>query len=279
MFALRGALTLCVLAGCDTVFGLSRDDHEADARTGLDAAAGCPAIGVPLAFSSNLQVQETGCSEYTGSTRARAAAWCSGVVREGPPGMLAPVGGLEGTATDHFDVPHLSADGSRLYVRHWNNGTLTSAIVELRRSTGPFGVAHELVIQPALDTSARFGTPYYDGTNMMMFVEDVSSLYEIVFDDSGSILSSAPYGPADLGVDAIALAPNLSADGLRLVFGGAGPSEPSGVYIAERARADDRFGAAHRVTGVPYAIDPWLDAGCAHLYLSLQGTVYSLDRQ
>ncbi|MBA3464527.1 MAG: hypothetical protein H0T46_31640 [Deltaproteobacteria bacterium] len=284
MHALRGVVALYYLAGCDAVFGLQRNDGASDASADdASAVPACPAVGTDLVFSTSLRLERTGCSELTGSTAGHVAALCNGQIHSGPElALMLPQEVLKGTMTDHFDVPRMAPDGDTLYVRHWTNATVHSRILEFAATaSNVWSATHDVWEANRLDTSARFGTPAPVGIagNHRMFVRNFSTLAEIEFDVAGTGSMVASYTAQDLGVDTVTLAPNLTADGLRIIFGGVGTQTPSGVYIAERETVVERFGPAKLISGVPYVFDPWLDPRCTRLYLSLQNTVYSLERQ
>ncbi|CAN5906713.1 hypothetical protein BH11MYX3_BH11MYX3_12650 [soil metagenome] len=276
---------LVVLAlgpGCDRVFGL-HGSQDGDAATGeageagtRDAGISCPARGGTPTFSTSLRFVASACSELSGSAIARSVANCTGGVSEGPEtGPLTPVAGLESMGDVHYDAARMVPEGDLLFVREWDVTTLLSRILILRRRTGnTFAMDGEVMITGVpLDTSARFGVPSR-GPIRRMFVRNLSKLFEVSIDGTGVATPLKSYNDTDLGVDTIDLAPGLSPDGLRLVFGGR-LDTTSGIYYADRASTSDSFGPARKIPGAAYAYDPWLADGCAELVFSVGSSLYA----
>ena len=282
---MRPLVTMAVLlgAGCDQVFGLTRSSAAIDASTSdeglVDAGTACPALGGTPTFSMTLHLRATGCAEYNASTTGRAVANCTGVVSEGPAaGPLIPVVGLESMQGLMHDASRMVPEGDLLFVREWNTQTVFSRILVERRLPGDtFAFERENTVSGmTLDTSARFGVPTR-GPVRRMLLRNRQALVELAIDALGAASVMTTYTENDLGVDNVALVPNLSADGLQMVFGGSGTPGGSGVYYADRASLGDRFGAARRVGSVPYSYDPWLGEACSELAFSVGTSVYAVD--
>ncbi len=280
------AVLVLLAGGCDRVFGLTGSTAAFDARVDVgdgmvDAGptATCPALGSTPVFSMTLHLRAADCSEYSASNTGRAVANCIGVVSEGPAtGPLIPVVGLESQLGVMHDASRMVPEGDVLFVRQWNTSTLFSRILIERRQPGDtFAYDGEVIVSGmTLDTSARFGVPTR-GPVRRMFLRNRQALVELTVDAQGAASVVTAYTENDFAVDTIALVPNLSADGLQVVFGGTRTPGGSSVYYADRATIGDRFGTARRIGSVPYSYDAWIGDRCLELALTIGNSAYAVD--
>ncbi len=284
---MRWVVASVLLAGCTQVFGLAPTEQQpvTDAAffdAPADAPFACPPIGETPQFSRVLNQTVQSCSEYSTTTNGRGAAVCTEPVNqiaEGPfDGLLTPVAGLEQTAELHLDFVRYAPEGDELFVRSWNQSTVIGRIRAFRRVDDSFVAAYDVVLPgQTTDSFVRFGTPSR-GPRRRMMVRNRTDVYqEIELDATGASELIGNYVAADLGLTSITPSPpNLTPDGLRMVFSG-GVSKAQGVQYSDRASLADRF---RPVTGldIPTSPTPFLTADCARVYFSQIGYVFWVQR-
>jgi hypothetical protein len=105
-----------------------------------------------------------------------------------------------------------------------------------------------------------------------------AALHEIVGHEGSGWQSVLPGYTTELGIQ-VATPPNLSADGLRMVFRAyESTGNTFAVFYADRESIDARFGMAQPVAGVPDVSDPFMSDDCARIYFSGLGSLLYVDQ-
>ncbi|MBA3397711.1 MAG: hypothetical protein H0T89_34120 [Deltaproteobacteria bacterium] len=277
-----------LLGGCTQVFGLAPTEQQpvTDAAffdAPADAPFACPPIGETPQFSRVLNQIVQSCGEYSATTEGRAVALCTepaNQLAEGPlDGLLIPIAGLEQTAELHVDFARYAPEGDELFVRSWTQSTTIGRIRVYRRQAEGFVYTHDVALPgQTTDSFVRFGTPSRGPRRRMMVRNNAFAYQEIEFDAAGTAVLIASYVAADLGVTSITQSPpNLTPDGLRLVFAGS-TTNASGVLYSDRASLADRFQPGRLLPGIPINPTPFLTHDCARIYVSAIGYVFWVQR-
>jgi hypothetical protein len=250
----------------------------------------CPAIGIAPAFSPDFhQFAVQPCSDYTLSATAnRGMASCP--TRVGPEVAIgevdAPVSAIVTPPVNDFvniQNPRLVPEGDVAYIYENNfdaNGSNTFGVYRpvddtTWRYDGDLGV-------PFTPTyGLEIGVPSAGPVRHLMVVDGTTfpeGLYEIVGHQGSGWQSVLPGYTTELGVR-VATAPNLSADGLRMVFRAIeSTGNTFAVFYADRESLDARFGMAQRLEGVPDVADPFMSDDCARIYFSGLGSLLYVDQ-
>jgi hypothetical protein len=278
---------LLALCACDQVFGLTAT-RPVDATffdAPLDAAPTCN--GTPQ-FSPLLhQAVFQACLYYTTSeARDLAAAACGqgsyddydGAVDQ----VLSPATFMGGPRPGGPELPRLTPEGDELWGRFQVGPS--SAVFSIFTHSGEhqWSYSRDLPItNPAMDDSV--GTPtrkvagvrhfiYWDHTNFQL----VEYLYD---GTTASLLRS--YTPGELASSFVQF-PQLSPDGLRLIFTGSLQTDPSNTVVTlytQRATIADVFPPAVVLNTAPVTFDPFLTADCGRLYTSGLGSIFYAQQQ
>jgi hypothetical protein len=275
-------MTVVVLAGgCNRVFGIEPTAAvQFDAP--LDAPFQCPPIGVQPRFSPVLQQAVTrSCLFYT-TTRDRtlAAASCEASALDDlpetglPDGTLAPASLTGAPAASTFGEVRLTPEGDELWVRRLTPAGATISVYR-RVTDTDWTFVRDLSITTAADDRISAPSERIAGSRRLLMHAFASFALREFSDDGTTTTLERAYTMSDLGVT-YALFPNLTADGLRLVFAGEPETGSTGVatMYADRPGVNDRFGKAVALTAGPVAHDPFLTADCGRLYTWGLGSVF-----
>ncbi len=276
-------IIVLALCACTQVFGLDEthgvvpsDAQYFDAPA--DAPFACPPTGETPQFSRLLHQIPQSCRHYTASgPLGRATALCReplAQVAEGPSeGPLSPVAGLADVGAQRFDLVRLVPEGDEMYVRHWDTGTVVGRIRRFRREADDtFTAATDVTLQGATtDSFVQFGAPSRGPRRRMMLRNGTGALQEVEISETGVAQPIAVYTEAELGVDLLISLPNLTPDGLHLVF--SGQREEQHTYYSDRATLADRFSPGRRLANVPAANDTFLTEDCSRVYFSALGSI------
>lgn len=275
------------LAGCNAVFGVHKTG-PADAQLFdaiPDAPYACPPPGTTPSFSVYFRqvVPKGSCVGYTLSRTADLAfATCS--KPSGDASMFQPSQGAVDSATlvdatlvptASLGQPKLAPDGDELWATTFD--TNGASLAGYSRSGTTWTHAFDVFrFVGQLDA----GTPMRAGTTRRVLFHSGNAIHELdqVAPGSWTEINVGVYTLAYLQVDAIMSAPNVTPDGLRMVFGArVGVLQPRlGVFYADRATLADPFGPAVRIDAVPdQAGTPFLTEDCSRLYFSgLRSVLY-----
>jgi hypothetical protein len=263
------AVVVVVVAACNQTWGL-------DATKTVDARpSGCR---TSLAFESSPHTvtrQEVRYYQFD-AARSLAIALSSSIVegKVDAPELVPAV--LEPEPSMTIASVRLAADGDQLFVQ-LNTGT-TSTLERYDRDgdrwkdAGPVAIAMKQLDQISAPTRRpQRRMLHYTGTGIP------TSLLELAEDEAGAwSMVGQPYLMSSFGVSAV-LDPNLTADGLGIVFRGVGVSGENGLYYAQRASFDERFGTSTRVSsliGNGTSQFPHLEPDCSRLYFYAQPGVH-----
>jgi hypothetical protein len=287
-------LAVTLLTGCNRIFGIAETGQQPppdaiDAAyfdAPIDAPFACPPTGETPLFSRSLnQIVQT-CVEYTATTTGRAVGYCYGATQqlaEGPvDGELTPIAGFEQSGETHIDMARYAPEGDELFVRIWLDSSTVGRFVVYRPSGGAFVADHDITLPASepIDSFARFGAPSLGPTRRMMIRNNSQDYREIEVSATGASTSIGTYTAGDLGVvSLIGVPPNMSPDGLRIVFLSADPDLGTITAYADRATINDRFGTVRILDGVPRSDAPFMTENCGRVYFSALGYVFWVQRQ
>jgi hypothetical protein len=253
-----------------------------------DAPYACPPSGTPLRFSDTFVqvVPRQQCAGYTISTTANLAfAVCNAALgttqtyfAQSTPdaGALDPV--TVSPAPNLFQAA-LSPDGE-LWLERFDGTSSMQTISSYRPGATPATWVldrNEYVVPGQL--VGMVGAPMPAGAGRRLLYASQAAIYEIVEASPGVWQPVTSYSAASLGVTQINSPPDLSPDGLRVVFSGqrivATGEDPNAVLYATRASLSAGFGKATVLDGPPLdAETPFLTADCSRLYFSGLDSVF-----
>jgi len=272
---------LIALAGCNTVFSLEPttqtylDAQYFDAP--VDAPFACPPLGAkPPRFANTLHQIPRNCAEYSASpSTGLATVLCQEIsgyrIEEGPlEGPFAPSAGIDAAPGLSIAHPRLAPEGDELFVVQAPSGAATGAIVVYARETdGSWRHAYELALAFPLAPSARIGRVSRGPRRRMMLDTFDGFAYELEIDRTGATHEVARYDASKLGGGTYTeAAPNLSADGLRMVYDTYGATTPFFMGYADRSSIDLPFGPPFELETVPAVPDPVMTEDCSRIYFS-----------
>jgi hypothetical protein len=285
--AIRLAI-LVALAGCNQVFGVGPTTlPPPDALP-----TGCPAIGTPPQFSNKFdQVIDESCGDYipsavTGIALAHCSDIASSYIAVGP--IDQPLAAVDVPADPVVNVerPRLLPEGDGAYIVLNNyDANNDDKFAEYR----PIDATHWAFVADLNMPAAIFSgstLPTYLGAptrapNRHVFVSggglnDIDyTFHELALAGDGTWLEpGAPYIDGDLVASGLLEAPNLTPDGLRMVFRGYAASGEVGIFYADRQTIDDRFTSATILTGVPAASDAYMTEDCTRIYFTGLGSIF-----
>jgi len=270
---MRGLAVLC-LAACNQVYGLqetrSHDGSFFDVREDFT----CPPIGDTPVFSPVFTQLQAGCTAaYTESREvAGATAFCNGQIAAGPiDGPFVAIPGLETVGSTSFVLPRLAPEGLELFFRE--NPTGGRVHVWQRTDGHMFEALRTLTPDIPFPSDVRLGTPTRGPLRRMLIgsMANLGKVDEIEIAPSGSSTTVRSHDAATLGVTLILGAPNMTPDGLRMVFPariGDMSTASSHMMYSDRQSIADPFGTARVLTDIPFVADnsPFLIEGCSRLY-------------
>lgn len=269
---------LALLAGCNQVFGLAEtvavDARQFDAPA--DAAFQCPSPGSQPTFAALLhQAVTKNCVSYTTSTAANlGAAFCIDLdaIADGPIDELPERSTF--TPAQRFDMPRLTPEGNEMWVRLRATGSATFSVYT-RTGDHQWSWVRDLAIaSQSQDDQLTVPSRSIDGTRRVLrYAFSEFKLYEYA-DDGTATTMIRSYQPSELGVTFMSF-PNLTADGLRLVFVGSevGATTAQTLY-ADRPSLSDSFSPARVLATAPVTSDPFLSEDCARLYTNGLGSIF-----
>jgi hypothetical protein len=284
---------ILLLVGCNRIFGIAEtgqtpppdaiDAAYFDAPA--DAPFACPPTGETPTFSRLLnQIVQT-CADYSPSTMGRAVGYCLGTkyqLAEGPvDGELVPIADFAEVDGTHLDLARYAPEGDELFVRVWLESSVFARIVVYRPSGGTFVADHDITLPAAepIDSFVRFGAPSRGPLRRMMIRNTGQDYQEIEVDATGASTSIGTYTAGDLGAASlIGLPPNMSPDGLRIVFLASDASVGTITAYADRATINDRFSKVRILDGVPRSDAPFMTENCGRVYFTALGYVFWVQR-
>jgi hypothetical protein len=287
---MRGVLVLLVTCACNAALGLDETHGRppADAQffdAPADAPYACPPFGTAPVFSAFFhQIIPTGaCGWYTNSPSSNlAVAACSTAGSGGPLGYgleQGPIGatslvplGLTPSLTASNAV--LSPEGDQLFV---SAAVGDNGAIAVYTPTGVDAWAHASDVVTSPNPTLTVSTPTRVGVSRRVLYLD-GTLHELEEGPPGkwTEINAGKHSNTALGVSGIASVPQLSPDGLRMVFRATGVllGAPELVVYADRASLADPFNPAVALDGIPAdAQTPFLAEDCSRLYFSGLGSV------
>jgi hypothetical protein len=284
---MRWCLAAVALCACNQVLGI-RETKERDASISffdapLDAPFACPPIGTAPEFSRLFHQQVLqDCNNYNISAgTGRAVADCqepAAQVSQGGVGdtTLTPIPGLGTQGTVRTYEPRISPEGDELLVHHYNGFALPHDSYELLRRDGEMWLPASGFSSGSGVEGRVFGAMTLGPVRrIMMYDLNDATVHELSFDATGVTTEIHVYTASELGVTFLFVVPNLTEDGLRMVFvsAPAGQSTSKAMY-SDRQSTSDVFRPAVPLPGAPSALDIFLTRDCAKLYFSAAGSVF-----
>ena len=281
-----GVATLAILCGCNQVFGLNPTEAlpPLDAQyfdAPADAPFACPPIGTVPHFSRVLHQVQQDCFYYT-SANGWAVAYCdepAHQIAQGPlDGPFVPIAGMEQGGSQQYTEPHLVPEGDLLVVNARNTQSLVGNIAVFRRGTADaWTPAYTVTLDVPIDRDATFGAPS-SGPIRRMFFQNGDGVYrELSMDETFTGTPLATYSPAELGVTFATKMPDLSPDGLRIIYAGYVGSRET-IFYGDRPSLADRC-TVTALTEVPSGRYPFMTEDCARIYFSAASSVLWVQRQ
>jgi hypothetical protein len=291
-------LALLLLCSCNSILGLetTRQEHVFfDAMP--DAPFGCPASGPPAfspAFTQILSGDD--CHGYTTSrTTQTATAQCTiditlltPVILQGPAdsNQIAPAG-FDPALTNPMVEPKLAPDGDELWVAE-PDGSTGSQILYYQPSPPVNGMPQWItptLVLSSPDPFIRVGTPTRAGTSRrVMYLDSSNLVHELAQQPDGSWTDTPLMQKSKIETFSATSAPNLTPDGMHMVFAGSLSSANNrlGVVYAARASLDVPFTFDDMaiVDGAPdQATTPFLTEDCSRVYFSGLSSVFYVTEQ
>ena len=272
---------VCVAPGCGN--GVVEPDEVCDGGPRCDADCqgvhGCPPIGTAPQFSPIVhEAIAQDCFNYrVSSARGLAVASCFtqgvGGGYSGPiDAPLAVIPALTPQPGVAFDFTSITPEGDELVSRESHSPMPPELLTLAPAADGTWVVTGALQLPFDPTTLQSIGAPSRAPDRRVAAVTVDATLHELAIDPSGNVVEFAAYTNAALGIGT-PQTPNVSPDGLRMVFsafGGAGFSP----YCSDRASKGDLFGGAVPLVGAPAVTDPFLTEDCARLYFGAIQTVF-----
>lgn len=277
-------VAVVALAACNQVFGLDKvklqDGPKPFFDAPTDAAFACPGPGEALRFSPLLrQVIAEPCVHYDQSASAGVAmALCNDpfdamlhVARGAVDQPLDLLYSFDEAGVD-IQFLHLTPEGDEVWLTYYDGS------YHVRRydldSTGSWTRVGDFATSPGyIAMSAPTRSPM---RHVIQVGVTDTDLHELVEQANGSYAETQRYSSADLGV--FPVTPQLSSDGLRLVFVGTPSGQPTQhLWYAARTSIDSRFTAATLIDGVPVTENEhyYLNDDCSRIYFDgLQQIMY-----
>jgi len=266
--SLRVAIVVAAM-GCNQIYGLDPTILE------QDKPPVCPPLGTAPRFSTTVQIATTqNCVDYSPSTRTGTAmAVCYDAPPYVAPIMFGPQDNLAhavGLADDaRLGRPRLAPEGDEAFVMR-ELAPDDFAITLVRHDGARWTAAGDLPIR--IGSQDSFGTPSVRGDRRVLVRTD--ALHELAEANTGTWAIARTTTLAELGVLSIH-SPNLSEDGLRLVFAASLGGQEVVMYT-DRDSIDAAFRPAVQLANIPpQRRTPYLTADCGRLYYSTTTVVYA----
>lgn len=283
---MRWATALVALCGCNQVFGLDTTQLQ-DAAVHVDAPPDappvCPPAGTQLRIAGPLtQVVRQSCTQYTASLPTRIAvancyvmegtSWKT-VLSEGR--LDDTMGPLKlQTSQTTVELPRVSPEGDELYFRVWDSSG-TGYVVEVfkRRTDGTWLDSGALPIAPS---GFSYMSQPTRAPRRHIMLGYGSSVMEYADDGAGNWPKVGEITYTDLGVTQF-LNPTLTADGLRLMFGGYKMLAPNyQLFVVDRGDITGTFSAPRTIIDMPDGVlDGYLPEDCSRLYFVALSSIFS----
>lgn len=276
------AWSLLALCACNQVFGI-RETGLIDAALpgdgpGPDAPYSCPPIGTTPTFTGSTRLALTrNCFDISGAA-GNAVAICleSGRVEVGTfEGGLAPEAGTPAYLIDDGFVagPRLSPSGDELLVR-WK--PFSNGAIQVRRYTrSAAGWTRQADLPLTGQFNLAVSAPSMGPTRHLVYLaDDAKSFRELSDTGSGWSDIGESYPFTSWGLAEVSK-PQLSSDGLRLLFHVRQAGGEIGVWYSDRPSVDARFRTPQEVIGAPLTRgnDPYMSDDCGRIYMSDQGAI------
>lgn len=258
---------LVILCACNQVYNLDPTTLQ-DAR-GIDAPARC--TNEPLVFNPQAQqIVLRSCRDYTfaGETAVALCELQFGVWKVAEGAIDGPLVDVEITSSrtgTTIVAPRLTPDGELLVAQRATGGT---ASLSLYTRNNGWTWSRDLPF--TLASSDHAGVPSR-GPRRHLMISRTGTFEEVVEGDNNT-WTSTPLSSSVLGVTDVLTPINLSADGLRAVFGA-----PEEVRYAVREDIDMPFSGSH-VLDVPLVLDAVLAEDCSRLYFSGLESIFYVQR-
>lgn len=177
----------------------------------------------------------------------------------------------------YYDYPQVSPEGDQLFIVR----LVQSSFSRIERYTRDGDSWSQLaVVRDPVYQYSVIGAPSAGPTRRLMF-NDGGGVQELEVTSTGTSIVHDTYNPPDLGVMFFddGYAPNLSADGLRIVFTAKLIGDLyARVLYSDRATLADRFRSAVVLPGVPRVADTFLTATCDRVYFSTVQSLFYAQR-
>lgn len=283
---MRWAWAVLTVAACNDVYGLG------DTRL-YTAPTSCPPIGTPPHYAPRFaQMLVADCDNYTPSSDAGFAL--AGCANNGTEYIGAGAIGDDLGLTDiparnkcvNLNYARLAPEGDRAYVDDNNFDCLGNDSFAEYVATDPMHWTYvgDSGIPPSTDgTGEELGSFTYGPDRHAMVVSGTDgTLHEWVLQGTSWHEILPAYVGPELGLRASSIngAPNLTPDGLRLVFQAVGADGAAATFYMDRPAIDARFTVATPLAGVPGDVyDAYLTPDCTRVYFSGLGRIFYLEEQ
>ena len=266
------AACLVFVVGCNQVYGLE-STQLIDAQFFDAAPPRCPPPGVAPTFDPSLrQVSTRDCSSYTRSATG-ALAKCGLTFHEGTGDFeLTEVQGMMPSAGLSIGYARLAPEGDIAFARQFTPAqTFVTSIY--KRTDGVW--QHESDVLP--QNRDEMGTPSR-APNRRMFGVFGTTLTE--YAEATGWAAHDTYSPGNFVVASFSPdPPQLSADGLRLLFAGTTTANEPRLFFAQRDSIDARFTSAQVISDMPAGIrDAVMTEDCSRIYFPAIGVIFYLEQ-
>lgn len=265
---------LALAAGCNWVYDLPRTDLF-DARyldAPIDAPFECPTSGEPKFGANLVQALAQDCTFYSESIETRVAI---GICGRGTESFIAS-GELDGNVltpvtliggSSELSHARITPEGDELWILRGGLGISVYSRVDDTRWTFVRDLSLPPGVTPGQNDALGSPSRKIAGKRRIIYYSFASFVLRELVDDGTVTTLVASYAPQALNALYIVF-PNLTADGLRLVFSGEPANDTKGnaTMYSARATVADAFGPAIRLTTAPVAHDPHLREDCSRLY-------------
>lgn len=294
----RVVLSCAALAGCNQIFGLS-GTHAApvtDAQffDGVpDAPFGCPVAGsgnLPAFNDRFIQLAPMDtCENYTTSLPAGNIAVATCAVPNDQTGtqqlLTSAIDGVTmnvAPMTPFWPDGKLSPEGDELWVvRTGPSGSNGLLSVYVPDGSGGWKPGYDAFTTPFAYSAPSTPMQKGLGTRRTLY-SDTNGVHELDENPPGTWteIPGRLYTIQTFGVGDIHSVPQLSPDGLRVVFAGSTDTIHSSVYYADRADLSQPFGVAAPVVGPPSdGAYPFMTYDCSRVYFAGLSSIFYVVEQ